>query len=85
MKVNDIQSLLITSLPLEKVYVTSDSDNYFKIIAIGEVFSTLNYVQKQQLVYKPLAEYIANKTIHAVSIKTYTPKEWSKNKQRNNI
>ncbi|MXP51087.1 BolA family protein [Pantoea sp. SoEX] len=81
MKENDIKTLLTTSLNLDKVYVTSENENYFKIIAIGKIFSKLNYVQKQQLIYKPLAKYISDKTIHAVSIKTYTPQEWSNNKK----
>ncbi|PPI88598.1 hypothetical protein CRV09_01685 [Candidatus Pantoea edessiphila] len=85
MKDSEIKKLLITSLPLEKVYVSSDSSNYFKIIAVGKIFSKLNYVQKQQLIYKQLAKYISNNTIHAISIKTYTPEEWSSNKEIGNF
>ncbi|PPI86545.1 BolA family protein [Candidatus Pantoea edessiphila] len=81
MKNSEIQKLLMTSLPLDKVYVDSDDNHHFKIVAIGEIFNKLNYVQKQQLIYQPLAKYISDQTIHAVSIKTYTPKEWSYNKK----
>ncbi|PPI87920.1 hypothetical protein CRV12_01740 [Candidatus Pantoea edessiphila] len=85
MKASDIETLLIKSVPLEKVRVEIDNSKYFKIIAVGKIFNKLNYIQKQQLIYKPLAKYILDNTIHAVSIKTYTPEEWRHNKELNNF
>ena len=50
---------------------------HYQVIAIGDVFSGLSPVKKQQLIYGCLNSYIMDGTIHAVIIKTYTPSEWS--------
>ena len=50
--------------------------SHYDIIAIGEVFEGLRPVRKQQLVYAALSEQIADGSIHAVNIRTFTPAEW---------
>lgn len=50
----------------------------FQITVISDAFEGLMPVKKQQMVYKCLNEYIANGTIHAVTIKAYTPEQWQK-------
>ncbi len=50
--------------------------NHYDIVAIGEVFEGLRPVKKQQLVYAALSDQIADGTIHAVNIRTFTPAEW---------
>ncbi|MDR6295997.1 acid stress-induced BolA-like protein IbaG/YrbA [Pantoea dispersa] len=54
-----------------------------RVIAVGEMFGELSRVKKQQAVYAPLMEYIADNRIHAVSIKTYTPAEWARDRKLN--
>lgn len=77
MKNKEIESILYKKLKLEEIYVTNDGKHY-RIIAIGKIFKNINNIQKQKIIYQPLTKYILNNTIHAVSIKTYTPKEWKK-------
>ncbi len=50
--------------------------NHYDITAIGPVFEGLRPVKKQQLVYAALSDQIADGSIHAVNIRTYTPAEW---------
>jgi len=50
--------------------------NHYDIVAIGVVFEGLRPVKKQQLIYAALNEQIADGTIHAVNIRTYTPAQW---------
>lgn len=50
--------------------------NHYDIVAIGAVFEGLRPVKKQQLIYAALNEQIADGTIHAVNIRTYTPAQW---------
>lgn len=50
--------------------------SHYDIEAIGEVFAGLRPVKKQQLVYAALSEHIADGSIHAVNIRTFTPSEW---------
>ena len=49
---------------------------HFNAIVISPAFSGKNRVQKQQLVYATLGNRIADGSIHALSIKTFTPDEW---------
>ncbi|AKC32592.1 BolA family protein [Candidatus Pantoea carbekii] len=85
MKNSEVKALLMNALPLEEVYVMSKDETHFQVIAIGEMFNKLSRVQKQQVIYEPLMEYIINQSIHAVSIKTYTPTQWAQDRKLNNI
>ena len=50
--------------------------SHYDIAAIGAVFEGLRPVKKQQLVYAALSDQIADGSIHAVNIRTYTLAEW---------
>ncbi|WP_320820701.1 BolA family protein [Thalassolituus sp.] len=51
-------------------------DGYVKeILGVGEAFEGLNAVKRQQYVYKILNPYIVDGSLHAVSIRTFTPAE----------
>ncbi|WP_100506968.1 BolA family iron metabolism protein IbaG, partial [Bacillus subtilis] len=56
---------------------------HFQVNTVGEPFGELRRVKKQQAVYAPLMEFIADNRIHAVSIKTYTPAEWARDRKLN--
>ena len=48
-----------------------------------EMFDGMSRVKKQQSVYAPLMEYIADNRIHALSIKAFTPQEWARDRKLN--
>jgi len=50
---------------------------------VGEIFDGMSRVKKQQAVYAPLMEYIADNRIHALSIKAFTPTEWARDRKLN--
>lgn len=68
-------------LNLDNVYVMTDDGSHFQVIAVSELFADLSRVKKQQLIYAPLAEFINDNRIHALSIKTYTPTEWQRERK----
>ena len=70
-----VQSLLDAHLTDCDITVEGEGSHY-EILVIGEVFEGLRPVAKQQLVYAALNEQIADGSIHAVNIRTYTPQEW---------
>ncbi|MCX8641449.1 MULTISPECIES: BolA family protein [unclassified Gilliamella] len=72
---------LNSSLNLDNVYVMTDDGSHFQVIAVSELFADLSRVKKQQLIYAPLAEFINDNRIHALSIKTYTPTEWQRERK----
>lgn len=79
-----IETLLKNALSLKEIYVTGDS-NHINIIAVGEIFTGMSEVKRQQSIYTPLISDIIEKKIHAVSIRSYTPKEWNKKKHTYNL
>ena len=82
MENNEIQSVLMNALSLQEVHVSGDG-SHFQVIAVGEQIGRAKVCKKQQTVYGPLMEYIADNRIHAVSIKAYTPAEWARDRKLN--
>ncbi len=75
MEPQEVKELLDSGLEQCEVEVAVEG-SHFDILVIGEVFADLRPVQKQQLVYGVLSEQIADGSIHAVNIRTFTPAEW---------
>lgn len=75
MEPQEVKELLDSGLEQCEVEVSGEG-SHFDILVIGEVFADLRPVQKQQLVYGVLSEQIADGSIHAVNIRTFTPTEW---------
>jgi len=70
-----VTTLLLDHLENCEVEVKGEGANY-DITVIGDVFEGLRPVKKQQIVYAALSEHIAQGSIHAVNIRTYTPAQW---------
>jgi acid stress-induced BolA-like protein IbaG/YrbA len=70
-----VAALLNAHLEDCEVSVQGEGSHY-EILVIGEVFAGLRPVAKQQLVYAALGDQIADGTIHAVNIRTFTPEQW---------
>lgn len=77
MNPEEVQKLIEAGLPDCQVTVNGDG-SHFDAIVVGEVFAGMSPVKKQQLVYATVKEHITSGALHALSIKTYTPDEWTK-------
>ena len=82
MENNEILSVFMNALYFQEVHASGDV-SHVQVIAVGELFDGMSRVKKQQTVYGPLMEYIADNRIHAVSIKAYTPAEWARDRKLN--
>ncbi|CAG21549.1 BolA family iron metabolism protein IbaG [Photobacterium profundum] len=80
MEIAEIKQILETALTLDEVIVKGEGSHY-EVIVVGAMFDGMSRVKKQQAVYAPLTEHIATNAIHALSIKTYTPAEWARDKK----
>ncbi|UBX49813.1 BolA family iron metabolism protein IbaG [Providencia alcalifaciens] len=80
MDTNEIKQVLMEKLSLDEVIVNGDG-SHFQVIAVGSLFDGMSRVKQQQAVYAPLMEYIADNRIHALSIKTYTPAQWERDRK----
>lgn len=76
MQPEQVKVLLQEQLPDCEITVASDG-SHFEVTVIGDVFEGLSAVKKQQLVYAGLNPYIADGSVHAVNMKTYTRAEWA--------
>jgi acid stress-induced BolA-like protein IbaG/YrbA len=72
-----IKQLLLSRLADCDVEVSGDG-RHFDIVVVGDIFSGLSPVKKQQVVYGALQAEIADGSIHAVNMKTLTRAEWQK-------
>ncbi|HGJ5876844.1 MAG TPA: BolA family iron metabolism protein IbaG [Arsenophonus sp.] len=82
MDTDEIKQVLMDQLKLDQVIVKGEG-SHFQIIAVGEMFNGMSRVKQQQVIYAPLMEYIADNRIHALSIKAYTPAEWTRDRKLN--
>ncbi len=82
MQCNEIELLLTEQLKLAEVYVKAKG-NHYAVTAIGDCFDGVSRVKQQQMIYAPLMAAIADGSIHAVSIKTFTPTQWRREKLLN--
>lgn len=82
MDIKEIETLLKDSLNLAEVYVKGEGSHY-NIIAVSDAFADMSRVKRQQFVYAPLNAFIADGSMHAVSIKTFTEKDWKRERQFN--
>lgn len=81
MQTDDIKNLIEAGLKDCTATVTGDG-THFEALVVSPEFADKNRIQKQQLVYATLGNRIADGTIHALSIKTFTPTEWlSRNRE----
>jgi acid stress-induced BolA-like protein IbaG/YrbA len=74
----EIEVLIRSGLPDVTVRVVDEvgDGNHFQAVVVTPLFAGKSLVERHQLVYKSLKGAMANQ-IHALSIKAYTPDEWS--------
>ena len=58
--------------------ITAGEGCNFEVTVISDVFNGLLPVKRQQQVYKCVNDQIADGSIHALTIKAYTPAQWQK-------
>ncbi len=74
---DEIKSLLEKQPDIQFAKVEGDGYHY-QITVVSPSFQNLSIVKRQQKIYALLTEWIAEGSLHAVSMKTLTPEEWEK-------
>lgn len=49
----------------------------YEVTVVGEAFDGLTPVKRQKLVYATLTDVIADGSVHAVTIRAFTPEQWA--------
>jgi len=71
----DIQAYIAQGLACEQLQVAGDGQ-HFEALIVSSAFAGKSHVQRHQLVYAVLGERMREE-IHALSMKTLTPEEFS--------
>lgn len=86
--VRDIEDILRRKLEAQHVAVVDQSDlhenhpgaqaggGHFQVLVVSKRFQGLSRIASQRLVYEALGELMEDE-IHALSMRTLTPAEWS--------
>jgi acid stress-induced BolA-like protein IbaG/YrbA len=77
MQAQEVQHIIESQIP-EATVITAGEGCNFEVTVISDVFSGLLPVKRQQRVYECVNQQIADGTIHALTIKAYTPAQWQK-------
>tara|TARA_B000000532_G_scaffold195106_1_gene161144 strand:- start:122 stop:352 length:231 start_codon:yes stop_codon:yes gene_type:complete len=71
----EVIELITKKLPNSKVLVENIKGNdHLQVTVIASEFSGLSLVKQHQLVYSALKKELASEAIHALALKTATPK-----------
>jgi len=71
----DVKTYIQNSLPCEFVEVRGDGQ-HFEAVIVSAAFRGKSRVQQHQIVYRALGDRMRDE-IHALSMKTYSPEEWT--------
>jgi len=71
-----IQSALAKAEAFTHLLVEGDGYHYH-ITAVAYFFEGMTKIKRQQKIYTILNDYIVSGSLHAITIKAYTPAEWS--------
>lgn len=72
-----VQEMIQSRLANAEVKVAGDGQ-HFEAIIVSPDFTGQSKVKQHQTVYAALQAELASETIHALSLKTYTPEAWQK-------
>lgn len=75
MQPEEIKRLIEAGLTQAQAFVEGDGAHFTAVVVCPE-FVGKSRVQKQQLVYDTVRKQLLDGTLHALSIKTFTPDEW---------
>ncbi|WP_017444279.1 BolA family protein [Gayadomonas joobiniege] len=83
MNLEVIKQLVGDAIEHDELIVEHEDNYYLNITIVSPLFEGLRSVKRQQMVYQPLNDMIADGTVHAVKIKAFTDAEWQKHKKLN--
>lgn len=84
MELQEIERILKDALNVEEVYAKGENA-HFGVIVVSDEIASLSRVKQQQTIYVPLMAYFTTGEIHALTIKTYTPEKWKRDRALNQL
>ncbi|ART80821.1 BolA family protein [Oceanisphaera avium] len=75
-----VEQLVRSAIAVDEIYVKSEG-THVQVIAVAPEFNELSRLKREQAIKRPLAELIADNTIHALTVKTFTPEQWARERK----
>ena len=76
MQPEQVEKIIAAGLSCEHLQVVGDG-HHFEALIVSAEFAGKNRVQRQQRVNEVLRQHFNSGELHALSMKTQTPEEWS--------
>jgi stress-induced morphogen len=76
MTAQELQALIAAGLPCQHLDVSGDG-RHWQAVIVSSAFEGLRLIQRHQKVYATLGQRMQTDEVHALSMKTLTPAEWS--------
>ena len=70
-----IRNQIEAGLPDSEAHVEGDGSHFFAIV-VSARFDGKSRIQRQQMVYDTVKSQLLDGSLHALSVKSYTPIEW---------
>ncbi len=77
MNTDEMKTVIETAIPTEFVLVESADNVHFYATVVAEKFTEISKMQQHKLIMNLFKDEMANESIHALSIKTFTPTKWA--------
>ncbi|MEE3196668.1 MAG: BolA/IbaG family iron-sulfur metabolism protein [Candidatus Neomarinimicrobiota bacterium] len=79
MEPESLKELIASGIPNAKIEVidTTGSKDHFSAVVISSSFEGLSLIDQHKEVYKAVGNHMT-KEIHALQLKTFSPKQWKK-------
>ncbi len=71
-----VKKIIADGLSCEELHVQGDGE-HFEALVVSSLFVGKSRVQRQQMVNALLRSFFDSGELHALSMKTVTPEEWS--------
>ncbi len=81
MQIDEIKKMIEAGMPDSQVSLNGDG-SHFEAVVISKAFEGKGMLQQHRMVYATLGDNIENASIHALSMKTYTPAQWEEAQKR---
>ncbi len=80
--VTEIKETLSEALPDSEIHILDpmNDETHLEAIVISPLFIDKTLVKQHMMVMQPLNEHFKG-TLHALSVKTYTPQQWKQKSQ----
>ncbi len=72
----ELQAIIAAGLPCEHLEVSGDGSHWYATIVSGD-FQGLSRIARHHRAYATVGNRIQTGEVHALSMKTYTPIEWT--------